>query len=429
VNDNRRRMLFYRILAGAALIAYSPVALLRSITGRRRLGDLRGRLGGVDWPNLAGGIWVHAVSVGEVGVAATLLSALARKAPDRRLGLSVTTEAGRDVAPRVLPPDVAVFAFPLDLARPVERALDEVRPGLVLLTETELWPLFLDRAAARGIPVALVNGRISQRSYPRYRMLKRWFAATLESVSLFVMQSEEDARRIESLGVPGSKIRMKGNLKYDFPPAPPFRDGERLTEAAAGRPIVVAASTAEGEEDAVLHAWNRLSPRPLLAIAPRRPERFEEVAKKIETAGLSLLRSTARDRGRCDVYLLDTIGDLASLYLHAKIAFVGGSLVPRGGHNPIEAWSAGVPVIVGPHVENFREVMEKGESLGIVHRVADAEDLARSLSKRLADPAATAASGSLARKFVAGNRGSADATADEVLALLPRAPAQQGAAG
>ncbi|HEX9303052.1 MAG TPA: 3-deoxy-D-manno-octulosonic acid transferase [Thermoanaerobaculia bacterium] len=422
-------MLFYRILAGAALIAYSPIALLRSITGRRRLGDLKGRLGRVDWPNLAGGIWVHAVSVGEVGVAAALLSALGRKAPDRRLGLSVTTEAGRDLAPRVLPEGVAVFAFPIDLARPVERALEEVRPGLVLLTETELWPLFLDRAAARGIPVALVNGRISQRSYPRYRMLKRWFAATLESVSLFVMQSEEDARRIESLGVPRSKIRMKGNLKYDFPPAPPFRDGERLTEAAAGRSIVVAASTAEGEEEAVLHAWNRLTPRPLLAIAPRRPERFEEVAKKIEAAGLSLLRSTMRGRGPCDVYLLDTIGELASLYLHAKIAFVGGSLVPRGGHNPIEAWSAGVPVIVGPHVENFREVVEKGESLGIVHRVADAEDLARALSARLGDPAATAASGALARKFVAVNRGSADATADLVLALLRRAPAQQGAAG
>ena len=129
------------------------------------------------------------------------------------------------------------------------------------------------------------------------------------------------------------------------------------------------------------------------------------------------------------MYLLDTIGELASLYLHAKIAFVGGSLVPRGGHNPIEAWSAGVPVIVGSHVENFREVMEKGESLGIVDRVADAEDLARAFSKRLADPAATAASGALARKFVAGNRGSADATADEVLALFPRVPAQQGAAG
>ncbi|HEY3173323.1 MAG TPA: 3-deoxy-D-manno-octulosonic acid transferase [Thermoanaerobaculia bacterium] len=429
MNDNSRGMLFYRILAGAALLAYSPVALLRSLTGRRRLGNLRGRLGRLAYPDLAGGIWVHAVSVGEVGVAATLLSALARKAPDRRLGLSVTTEAGRSLASRILPSEVALFAFPFDLARPVERALDEVRPGLILLTETELWPLFLDRAAARGIPVALVNGRISQRSYPRYRMLRRWFAPTLERMSLFVMQSEEDARRIESLGVPRSKIRMTGNVKYDLPPAPPFRDGERLAEAAAGRPIVVAASTAEGEEDAVLEAWKRLTPRPLLAIAPRRPERFDEVAKKVEAAGLRLVRSTGLDRGRCDVYLLDTIGELAALYLHAKVAFVGGSLVPRGGHNPIEAWSAGVPVIVGPHVENFHEITTKGESLGIVARVADAEALARAFSARLADPAATAASGALARKFVAGNRGSADATADEVLALLPRVPAQHGAAG
>ncbi len=421
-------MLFYRFLAGAALLVYSPIALVRALTGRRRLGDLRGRLGRLSFPDLAGGIWVHAVSVGEVGVAVSLLSALARKAAGRRLGLSVTTEAGRELASRILPSGVALFAFPFDLARPIERALDEVRPGLVLLTETELWPLFLDRAAAREIPVALVNGRISERSYPRYRMLRRWFSPTLERVSLFVMQSDEDARRIESLGVPQSKIRMKGNVKYDLPSAALFRDAERLIEAAAGRPVVVAASTAEGEEGMVLDAWSRLTPRPLLAIAPRRPERFDEVAKRIEAGGFSLLRSTSRGRGRCDVYLLDTIGELASLYLHARVAFVGGSLIPRGGHNPIEAWSAGVPVIVGPHVENFREITEKGERLGIVTGVTNAEDLAQAFSARLADPAATAASGGVARRFVAGNRGSAEATADEVLELLPHAPAQHGAA-
>jgi 3-deoxy-D-manno-octulosonic-acid transferase len=433
LDHNRGDMLFYRLLAGAALLAYSPVAILRSVLGRRRLGDLKGRLGRVPYPALDGGIWVHAVSVGEVGVAASLLTALARKAPGVRLGLSVTTAAGRELAARVLPSEVAVFAFPFDLAGPVRRALDEVRPGFVLLTETELWPLFLDRAAARGIPVALVNGRISARSYPRYRLLRRWFAPALQTVSLYVMQSDSDARRIEALGVAPSRIRMKGNLKYDRPAAPPFRDAERLAGSAAGRAVLVAASTAEGEENAVIQAWRRLSPRPLLAIAPRRPERFESVARTIEAAGLRLTRSTGTGpRGEshpeADVYLLDTIGELPSLYHHASLAFVGGSLVRGGGHNPIEAWAAGVSVVVGPHTENFREIAEKGEELDILTRVADVEELAKVLSSELADPARLLARGAVARRFVAANRGAADATADEVVALLPRAPAASGAA-
>ena len=423
-------MLFYRLLAGAALLAYSPVALVQSLLGRRRLGDLKGRLGRLPYPALDGGIWVHAVSVGEVGVAMSLLSALARKAPGLRLGLSVTTAAGRELAARVLPAEVALFAFPFDLEGPVRRALDEVRPGLVLLTETELWPLFLDRAAARGIPVALVNGRISQRSYPRYRLLRRWFAPALQTVSLYVMQTEPDARRVEALGVAASKIRMKGNLKYDRPAAPPFRDAKRLAETAAGRTVLVAASTAEGEEDTVLEAWKRLSPRPLLAVAPRRPERFDEVAKRIEAAGLRLTRSTATGppAREADVYLLDTIGELQSLYLHASLAFIGGSLARGGGHNPIEAWAAGVPVVVGPHTENFREITEKGEDLDILTRVANVEELAKVFSSELADPSRLLARGTVARRFVAANRGAADATADDVLALLPRAPERSGAA-
>ena len=422
-------MLLYRLLAGGALLAYSPVALVQSLTGRRRLGDLRGRLGRTPYPSLDGGIWVHAVSVGEVGVAASLLSALARKAPGLRLGLSVTTAAGRELAARVLPADVAIFAFPFDLEGPVRRALDSVRPGLILLTETELWPLFLERAAARGIPVALVNGRISTRSYPRYRLLRRWLAPALRTVSLYVMQTETDARRVEDLGAAASKIRMKGNVKYDRAAAPPFRDAERLTKIAAGRPVLVAASSAEGEEDVVVEAWRRLSPRPLLAVAPRRPERFETVARRMEAAGLTVARSTKTDRPESpDVYLLDTIGELPSLYLHANLAFVGGSLVSGGGHNPIEAWAAGVPVLVGPHTGNFREITEKGNELGILTRVADGKELVRVLSSELADAGGLLARGGVARRFVAANRGAAEATADEVLALLPRTPAASGAA-
>jgi 3-deoxy-D-manno-octulosonic-acid transferase len=422
-------MLFYRILAGGALLVYSPIALLRAVSGRRRPGDIRGRLGWKPYPDLAGGVWIHAVSVGEVGVASSLLAALVRRAPGRRFGLSVTTEAGRDLAERIAPAGVPVFAFPFDLAGPVEKALDRVRPGLVLLTETELWPLFLARAASREIPVAVVNGRISRRSFPRYRMLRRWFAPALERVALFVMQTDEDAQRVEALGAPPSKIRIKGNVKYDVPEAPPFPDADRLFAAAAGRPIVVAGSTDEGEEAAIVAAARALSPRALVAVAPRRPERFGELARKIEAAGLRLLRRSGTDRAPSDVYLLDTIGELAALYAHARIAFIGGSLVPRGGHNPIEAWASGVAVIVGPHTENFREVTAKGEELGIATRVRNERDLTGCIERELADRAKLEARGQKAREFVAANRGAAEATAELVLSLRPEPTARRGAAG
>lgn len=429
MNDNHSGMLLYRFLGGAALAAYAPFALLRSLTGRRRLGDVAGRLGRLPYPDLDGGVWVHAVSVGEVGVAATLLTALAAKAPGRRLGLSVTTAAGRELAERVVPKGVPVFAYPFDLAGPVERALSRVRPGLVLLTETELWPLFLERASARGIPVALVNGRISERSFPRYFLFRRWFARALARVSLFLVQSEEDGRRLKELGAPPSRISAVGNVKYDLPVAPPFADAARLERVARGRPVLVAASTAEGEEEAVLDAWNTLSPRPLLALAPRRPERFDEVARHVEARGLALLRRSAAGDGRtADVYLLDTIGELASLYSHARLAFVGGSLVPRGGHNPIEAWAEGVPVVVGPHTDNFREITARGGSLGILTRVLDGSDLARVLAGELADPGTLDRRGAAARRFVSENRGSAEATVRRVLDLLPSVASRQGAA-
>ena len=418
-------MLLYRVLSLLALVAYSPYALFRSLAGRRRLGDIRGRLGWRPYPDLAGGIWVHAVSVGEVGVARQILAALARKAPGARRGLSVTTAAGRELAERDREAGTFVFSFPLDLARPVEKALAAVCPGLVLLTETEMWPLFLDRAFCRGIPVALVNGRISNRSMRRYALAGRFLSRTLEKVSLFAMQTAEDADRIERLGAPRERIRVTGNIKYDLSAAAPFADAARLARVAAGRPIVVAASTGEGEEEIVLEAWQRLTDRALLAIAPRRPERFEKVARLVEERGLRLTRRSVcteseieNPESKIDVYLLDTIGELRGLYREASIAFLGGSLVPAGGHNPIEAWAEGVPVLVGRHTENFREVVLSGERSGLLQRVGSARELSDRLTALLADPEGTAAAGARARRFVAENRGAADSTVELVLPLL-----------
>ncbi len=427
-------MLIYRVLSVLALVLYAPYALLRSALGIRKLGNLRGRLGLEPVPPLERGIWVHAVSVGEVGVARNLLAELARKAPDRVLGLSVTTAAGAEMARRVLPADVACFAFPLDLAGPVERALNAARPGLILLTETEIWPLFLERAARRGIPVALVNGRLSERSFSRYRLARRSFARVLSRVALFAMQSREDAARIERLGAPGSRVFVTGNVKYDLPSAAPFADASRLARSAGGRTVVVAASTGQGEDELVLAAWATVpaAVRPLLVLAPRRPERFDAVADLVRGAGHALLRRSSVDgagetppkphpENGPPVYLLDSIGELSAVYGVAGLAFVGGSLVPTGGHNPIEAWAAGVPVIVGPHTSNFRDIVRDGLAIGILDVVRDGPALARALAAALADPAGLARRGEAARRAVAEGRGAVARTADLVLPLLPPA--------
>jgi 3-deoxy-D-manno-octulosonic-acid transferase len=432
-------MLLYRVLSVLALIAYSPYALVRSALGRRRLGDIRGRLGLAPYPDLDGGIWVHAVSVGEVGAACNLLTALSRKLPGARLGLSATTAAGLEAARRVAGQSIAVFSFPLDLAGPVEKALSAVRPGLIVLTETELWPLVLERARARGVPVALVNGRISDRSFRRYLFLRGWFRRVLGNVSLFAMQTEEDARRIERLGARPDRILVTGNIKYDLAPAPPFADAARLSSAAAGRPILVAASTGEGEEEMVLEAWKGLDPRPLLVLAPRRPERFDGVARLIESSGFTVVRRSSPGLGTRDsgldnpggiqnpkskiqnpppVYLLDSIGELASLYGEAFLAFLGGSLIATGGHNPIEAWAQGVAVLVGPNTGNFREITRAGQRLGILECVADTRELGRAFDRAVKDPAAVTALGDRARRFVAESRGAAASTADSVAGLL-----------
>jgi 3-deoxy-D-manno-octulosonic-acid transferase len=309
----------------------------------------------------------------------------------------------------------------------VSRSLAGVRPGLVLLTETEIWPLFLERAHAAGIPVAIVNGRLSERSRRGYRRLGRWFAGVLSRVSLFAMQTKEDADRIESLGADPARIRVTGNVKYDQPSAPPFADAVRLRRLAGDRPVLAAGSTAEGEEEIVLTAWEAIpdAVRPILAIAPRRPERFGAVAQLVDKRGHAVVRRSqsaeggdARSAAQKSVYVLDSIGELASLYREARVAFIGGSLrAGGGGHNPIEAWSAGAPVVTGPYMDGFREIAADGERRGILERV-DAVSLGGAFGRMFADAAATAERGERARRAVEESRGAAARTIDFVLPLL-----------
>jgi 3-deoxy-D-manno-octulosonic-acid transferase len=410
-------MVLYRFLFGLGLAAYAPYAFLRQAAGGKKIGDWRGRFGLSALPTFRRSIWIHGVSVGEVNAARTILEALRREiaAP---FVLSSSTAAGLAMAAGVPSADGAI-PFPLDLARPVERALDAVDPTLVLLTETEIWPLFLERCDRRRAPVAIVNGRISAASFSRYRRAGRWLSPSLARIALFAMQTDEDAARIAALGVPDAKVTVTGNVKFDVAEADRPGVAERLRRAAAGRAVLVAGSTHEPEEAAAIDAWRALDPRPLLVVAPRRPERFDEVFRLLAERGARAARySSLADEGApsIDVVLLDTVGDLASAFGAADAAFVGGTLAVIGGHNPIEAWAKGVPTAIGPHVGNVRAIVEAGIESGAAIPVASAADLAAAWRTLLSDAASRRARSDAARGLVESHRGAARKTA---LAVLP----------
>ena len=407
-------MWFYRMVLGTGLAVYAPYVFARQALGGKKIGDWRGRLGLKPLPQFRRSIWIHGVSVGEVNAARPILEAIRKESPDVPRVLSASTAAGLEVAAAVSAADAAV-PFPFDLARPVERALSAIDPSLVLLTETEIWPLFLERCARRGSPVAIVNGRISARSFARYRTVRRFLAKPLSRIALFSMQTEEDSERLRALGVPPERIRVTGNVKFDAPAADDPAVVARVRSWADGRRVVVAGSTHDGEEAAVVAAWERLEPRPLLVLAPRRPERFDEVFRMLQTIGVRAARASAF--GAADVVLLDTVGELASVFGAADAAFIGGTLVPIGGHNPIEAWAHGVPTIFGPHVANMRASAEAGRAAGAALSVESADGLASALAGLLADDSGRRERSEAAAALVARNRGAALETARAVLAL------------
>lgn len=407
-------MIFYRLLFGVGLALYAPFALLRQAAGGKRIGDWRGRLGRRPLPAVRGSIWIHAVSVGEVGAANAILRAIREAGIQRPLVLSSSTAAGLELARASREAD-HVVPFPFDLRGPVDRALSALDPCLLLLTETEIWPLLLERCSRRGIPVALVNGRISDRSYARYRAVRGLLRKSLRRIDLFAMQSEDDARRIRELGALPESVLVTGNVKFDVRVADDSGVAERLRRWAAGRRVVIAGSTHEGEELHVLDAWKTLEPRPLLVIAPRRPERFDAVFDLLVSRGISAARSSGGDPNP-DVVLLDTVGDLASAYAAADVAFIGGTLVPLGGHNPIEAWAHGIPTIVGPYTRNFREIVRAGVEGHAGVTVQDPSELAPAMRRILGGTAPEARSSS-ARALVENHRGAARAAAAAVLSL------------
>src|SRR2546423_7585756 len=361
--------LLYNLALFAAVILSSPWWLLRMARAEKYRAGLGERLGRVPARIRAGkkrgGIWIHAVSVGEVLAVAKLIEDFHREDPRLPLVISTTTAAGQKLARERYGED-SVFYFPLDLGFAVRPYLQALQPRLVILAETEFWPNFLRLAKQSGAHVAVVNARISDGSLTGYRRWKFWLRRVLVNIDLFLTQSEEDQRRLVAIGALSDRVEVSGNLKFDVRPPQKTSLGEELRrrlQASAAFPVLVCGSTVEGEELALVGSFQALLreyPNAFMILAPRHPERFDAVAALLPSlaeSGVPRLNFWRRSQLPIDamlrsgVLLLDSIGELASLYALATIAFVGGSLVPRGGHNILEPAPFGVPIVVGPHTE------------------------------------------------------------------------------
>jgi 3-deoxy-D-manno-octulosonic-acid transferase len=435
----------YRVLTLAGSLLVLPAMYVRTAgnpAGRRSIRERLGRI--PSWPGEAvppaspDGLWLQAVSVGEVRVAATLLRALRKASPGLRVALSATTASGLEQAALLTgvgTGDAArlaelVFAFPLDLHWVTRRALDSLRPAAYGSVETEIWPGLLSACGRRGIPTLIVNGALSERSARRWR---RWMAGAvregLSALRAACMQSDEDARRLLELGAPREAVVVTGNMKFDAgrPDLVPAAEALRRSLSIPGDlPVMIAGSTSPGEEALVLEAWKRIlasDPGMALILAPRHRERFDEAAAIVKEKGGRLVRRSmmnGADPPRPgDILLLDSIGELEAAYALADVAFVGGSLVPRGGQNPLEPARAGVPILFGPGMDNFREIADGLRDCGGAQEVTGAASLAARVLYFRRNRAARESASAALRRFVEAHAGATRRTLEALTRRIP----------
>ncbi len=450
----------YSLLMGLAAVLFSPVWIVQGLRHGKYLSNLKERLG-FSFPALSrlpsqrpAAIWIHAVSVGEVLSAVALAKKLKQDYPARPLILSTTTLTGHNLARERMPFADAVIYFPLDWGFCVRRALQAVKPAIVIVLETEIWPTFLHETGRAKIPVVFISGRISDRSFTRYQhyfqkvgfFLHPLLRSALSNATAFLMQSQTDADRILVLGAPPERVTVSGNLKYDqaLPTATPLSHWLE-TEARRQRrhPVIIAGSVVATEEPLALIAFGVLQgdyPRALLVLAPRKPERFQAAADFIHESQRKFLRRSelpitgngiegagGNSHGvsipdDVTVLLLDSIGELASLYQSADGAFVGGSLVESGGHNILEPAAFGKIPVFGPSMENFAEMASRFVQAKAAVQVESPEDAGVAWIELLRDPERHRQMGETAKRLVDGSRGATSRALAEIAKHLDGAP-------
>ena len=362
-----------------------------------------------------GAILVHGVSLGETLALVPLVRGLQERYPDRAVFLTHSTPTGRQAGRERLQGVTAQFYLPLDWRWTMRRLIRFVQPELVVVGETELWPHLFRAARESGARLVIANARLSDRSFPRYRLARRFFRRVLADVDYIFAQSKNDRDRFLALGAGPDQVILTGSTKYELSPPKGTEFSRRLgrcLQAAQRGPVMFAASTMPGEEEKVLRAWRAIHskhPKAFLVIAPRRPERFDEAARILESHGIEYLRRSltteTTDWTRADALLLDSIGELASLFERCDLAFIGGSLVETGGHNPLEPAYWAKPVLFGPHMENFREIARRFVEAGGAIQVSGEQGLAREALRLLEDPARARAMGDTGRRLVEENQG------------------------
>jgi 3-deoxy-D-manno-octulosonic-acid transferase len=397
----------YTLSLMLGLLLASPYYLCRF---GRYFPTLRDRLGFTNLPQLKGSIWVHAVSLGEFKAVELLLERLRRQFPDKPLVVSTTTPAGQKVAAERRDIVDHILFFPFDLPWCVRRIVDRINPEMVIVAETEIWPNFLRACRERNVRVAMINGRISDKSFERYKLVRRWLQRVLQDYAIIGMQSETDRKRIEALGADPKRVTVFGNLKYDVVQLSRPLDVTLASFLSKWKQIWIAASTMPGEEEFVLDAFRTVRSEHSelkLVVAPRHPNRFDAVETIIRNRGFSCVRRSRLD-SEPDILLLDTIGELPSVFERATVVFMGGSLVPTGGHNVLEPARHRNPVVFGPHMENFRDIARLFLDANAAIQIQNSNELAPVISKLLSNPAAASELGKNAFAVLQQNTGATE---------------------
>ena len=414
----------YEVLLYLVLLLALPYFLLTGVLRGKYLANFPERMGSYRTRPEAHDLWIHAVSVGETLAARWVVAEILRQRPGTSIVITTTTITGQAQARRLFP-DAMVTYFPFDFAFAVRRFLDHHQPRAFVTMETEIWPNVTRLARARGMRLMLANGRISDRSLPRYRAFRAIVGSVLRKYDRILAREETDRVRFIAIGAPEQVVEVSGNVKFDYEPdSAPLEIAPRLESLIGGRKVLVLGSTMEGEDELLLPEIERFlaEQNAFVIIAPRKPERFELVAGLLGTSSLRFVRRSElhvfHDGAQADILLLDTLGELARIYRYASVAFIGGTLVPMGGHNPIEPAATGVPVCFGPSMSAFRETAQvflRNQAAQVVKSAAEVIDFAE---KMLEDPELQRAWGERARDTVRQNRGASERTARRIVELL-----------